>query len=121
MMKLMSKMNCGIIYAVKQNLFNDRFKSIAAFMNIYTDTPIDYYTPDILEHLLSNAIAELLENLEHPSSFWFEYRHWKKEPWNMSDFDAMCAALAAIPVKNNELYINGFRPIEEFEFSRTKN
>ena len=120
-MQLMSKMDCGIIYAVKLNLCNDIYKSIATFMHLYTDTPIDYYTNAMLEDLLSNAIAQLLENLNHPSAFWFEYRHWKKKPWNMSDFDAMCAALAAIPVKNNNDYINGFRPLEEFEFVRTKN
>lgn len=108
-------MNCGIIYAVKLNLEGDRYKSIATFMSKYTDTPIQHYTNTILETILSNAIADLLEDLQHPSSFWFNYWRWKQYPWEMKDFEAICAALTEIAVKDKEgNYINGFKPLEGF-------
>ena len=111
----MDKMNCGIIYAVKLNLDGDRYKSIATFMSKYTDTPIEHYTNSILETILSNAIADLLENLKHPSSFWFSYWRWKQWPWEMNDFEAICAALSEVAVKDeNGNYINGFMPMEDF-------
>lgn len=115
-MKLMDKMNCGIIYAVKLNNCGDYYDSIAAFMSKYTDTPVKHYTKSILETILSRAIAELLENLNHPSSFWFEYWHFKQAPWNRTDFEAICAALSTIAVKDEDgNYINGFRSLDEFE------
>lgn len=114
-MQLMDKMNCGVIYAVKMNIKGNYYDSIASFMSQYTDTPINHYTHPVLETILSRAIAELLENLEHPSSFWFEYWHFKQSPWSKTDFEAICAALSAIPVKNKNNYINGFRPFEEFQ------
>ena len=84
-------------------------------MSHYTDTPINHYTHPILETILSRAIGELLESLNYPSSFWFEYWRWKQDPWNMNDFEAICSALSSIAVKDKEgNYVNGFRPIEEF-------
>ena len=62
-MNLMSKMSCGVIYAAKLNHQADLYKSIAHFMSKYTDTPIEYYTPKILEKILFNAVAELLNHL----------------------------------------------------------
>lgn len=114
-MKRLSKKNCGIIYAVKLNQEGDKYKSIATFMSKYTDTPIEYYTKAILETLLSHAIADLLDNLKYPSSFWFNYWRWKHFPWDMNDFDAICATLTEIAVKDeNGNYINGFMPLEDF-------
>lgn len=115
-MKLMSKMNCGIIYAVKWNKQNDLYKNIASFMSNYTATPIEYYTPAILENILVNAISDLLDHMEHPSVFWHEYWRYKQFPWEMTDFEAMCAVLNTISVKDDETYINGFRPMEENDF-----
>ena len=115
-MKLMDKMNCGVIYAVKLNPKGDRYESIASFMSKYTDTPIEHYNKSILETRLICAIANLIENMEHPCEVWFEYQHMLHEPWSMSNFDAMCAAMSTVAVKDeNGNYINGFRPIEEFE------
>lgn len=114
-MKLMDKMNCGVIYAVKMNIKGDHYDSIASFMSKYTDTPINCYTHSILETILSRAVAELLDNLEYPSSFWFEYWHFKQSPWNRTDFGAICAAMSTIQIKKDGKYINGFRPFEEFD------
>ena len=114
-MKLMNKMNCGIIYAVKLNKENDKYKSIATFMSKYTNTPIEHYTTNILENILINAVSDLLNNMEYPSSFWHEYCSLKRDPWNMNDFDAICAAFSIIQVRNDTSYINGFIPIEEFD------
>lgn len=115
-MKLMDKMNCGIIYAVKLNKENDRHKSIASFLSKYTDAPVEYYSNKMLENALARAIADLLNHMDYPSSFWHEYWHLKQDPWNMNDFDAMCAALAIVQVRNDKEYMNGFSPIEENEF-----
>ena len=110
---MMDKMNCGIIYAIKLNPAGNWYDSIASFMSKYTDTPITHYSHPILETILSNAIADLLNNLKYPSSFWYEY--WRcKKIWGYSDFDAICATMANIQVKENNDYINGFQPIEEF-------
>ena len=115
-MEVMSEKSCGIIYAVKMNKENDRYKSIATFMSKYTDTPINYYTPNILENILVDAISDLLNHMKYPSSFWHEYWSLKQEPWNMNDFEAICAALSTVAVMDGkDNYINGFIPIEEFE------
>ena len=112
----MDKMNCGVIYAVKLNNKGNAYDSIASFMSKYTDTPINAYTHPILETILSTAVADLLNSLEHPSGFWFEYWRFKQSPWNHSDFEAICGALATTAVRDSEgKYINGFLPIEEFE------
>ena len=111
----MDRMSCGVIYAIKLNPEGDRYKSIATFMSKYTDTPIEYYTNKLLETALSYAVADLLDNLKYPSSFWFKYWQWKQYPWNMNDFDAICAALAETAVKDeNGNYINGFMSLEDF-------
>lgn len=111
----MDKMSCGIIYAIKLNPEGNRYKSIATFMSKYTDTPVEYYTNKLLETALSSAIADLLDNLKHPSSFWFSYWRWKQWPWGMTDFEAICAALSEVAVKDgNGTYINGFMPLEDF-------
>ena len=111
----MDKMTCGIIYVVKMNLEGDRYKSIANFMSKYTNTPIEHYTNSLLETILSNAVAGLLDDLKHPSSFWFNYCRWQQYPWNMNDFEAICAALSEITVKDKDgNYINGFIPPEDF-------
>lgn len=111
----MDKMSCGIIYAIKLNPEGDIYKSIATFMSKYTSTPIEYYTNKLLETILSNAIADLLNNLKYPSSFWFNYWRWKQWPWEMNDFEAICAALNEVAVKDeNGNYINGFMPLEDF-------
>ena len=115
MMERMSKINCGIIYAVKQNKQEDKYKSIATFMSHYTDCPISYYTNNIITNLLSGAISDLLNHLEYPSAFWTEYWNWKQDPWSMNDFEAMCAGLYNVQVRKNGEYINGFRPFEDFE------
>jgi len=118
-MALMEKINCGVIYAVKMNQAGNWYDSIASFMSKYTDTPITHYSHSMLETILSRAIADLLDNLKRPSSFWFEY--WRcKKVWDYSDFDAMCASLATVQVKDLQsdgayIYINGFRPFEEFK------
>lgn len=111
---MMDKMNCGVIYAVKMNVKGNYYESIASFMSKYTNTPVEYYTNAILETILSNAIADLLNNLIHPSAFWFEYWRLKQYPWEMNDFEAICAAMANIQVRDTNNYINGFQPIEEF-------
>ena len=115
-MNLMDKMNCGVIYAVKLNPKGDHYQSIAAFMSKYTDTPIDHYNKSIITTRLVCALADLIENMEHPCGIWFEFWHYRQDPWSMDDFNAMCASLATVAVKDeNGNYINGFRPIEEFE------
>ena len=54
--------------------------------------------------------------MRYPSSFWHEYWSLKQEPWNMNDFEAICAALSTVAVMDGkDNYINGFIPIEEFE------
>ena len=114
-MELMSKMSCGIIYAAKMSK-DDAYTSISHFMSNYTNTPIEYYTHNIIENLLSSAISDLLNHMKYPSGFWSEYCHYKQYPWKMNDFYAMCAALSSVQVREGELYLNGFRPIEQFEF-----
>lgn len=108
-------MSCGVIYAIKLNPEGDKYKSIATFMSKYTITPIEHYTNSILETILSNAVADLLDNLKYPSSFWFSYWRWKQYPWSMNDFEAICATLTEIAVKDEKgNYINGFIPLEEY-------
>lgn len=115
-MNLMDKMNCGVIYAVKLNNKGNWYDSIASFMSKYTNTPVEHYTKSILETRLVCAIADLIENMEHPCGVWFEYWHMRQYPWNKNDFEAMCVAMSTIAVKDEHgNYINGFRPLEEFD------
>lgn len=115
-MRLMEKMNCGVIYAVKLNYSGNWYDSIASFMSKYTDTPVGHYSHAILETRLICALADLMDNMTNPSSLWYEYWHFKRYPWSKSDFDAMCSSLSTVAVKDEfGNYINGFRPREEFE------
>lgn len=116
-MKLMEKINCGVIYAAKMNQKGDHYQSIASFMSKYTDTPIEHYTKQIITTRLICALGDLMEHMDHPCGVWFEFWHMRQSPWHTDDdFEAMCGALATIAVKDkNGRYINGFRPFEEFE------
>ena len=40
---------------------------------------------------------------------------YKQYPWDMNDFDAACAVLAEIRVKDGDNYINGFIPFEQYQ------
>lgn len=115
----MDKMTSGIIYTIKQKGCSR--EEVAKFMHYYTDTPIDYYTDEIIDNLMERTITEAIRYNEKPASIIYEYFYWRREPWCYSDFEAICAALSSIQVKEinpktGDLeYINGFRPIETFD------
>ena len=116
MSKLMAKQNCGIIYAIKRCKYETIERSIAEYMSQYTGTPVEYYTKFVLYKILVNAIADLLNTMDNPGSFWYEYQHWKIGLIKYDDFKAICAALATVQVRDdNDNYINGFRPVEEYK------
>jgi len=121
-MAVMSKMNCGVLYSIKLKGELTSQTAITNFMSKYTDTPYEYYNSYMIEQIVSNAIAELLDHVKHPSFIWHEYQERLHFPWNMNSFDAMCSILCEVQVKENDEYINGFRPIEEYsEFFKEKN
>lgn len=118
-----SRMNCGVIYAIKQNREGDYAKSVIQFMSKYTDTPIEYYSDKAVESIVINAVAEMMEKMEHSSVYFCSYMRWQDYPWNMSCFEALCAALSEVMVYDtkNKKYVNGFRPLEEYdEFKSVK-
>ena len=115
----MDKMTCGIIYTVKNKGYSR--EEIAKFMHYYTDTPIEYYSDAIIDNLMERTLVEATRSNKNPASIINEYFYWRRKPWCYSDFEAICAALCTIQVKETnpetgELeYINGFRPIENFD------
>jgi len=114
----MDKMTSGIIYVIKE--YGHSREEVAKFMHYYTDTPIEYYTNAIIDNLMERTIVEAIRDNERPASIANDYFYWRHEPWNYSNFDAICAALTNIQVRRvnfdtgkNE-YINGFWPREDF-------
>lgn len=112
----MDKMYAGVLYAVKQNHQHDYMSSIVHFMSKYTGTPKEYYTAPMIQRILIQSIAAMLNEMEYPSGYFVSFMQWKEYPWNYSDFEAMCAALTEVPVKaKTGEYINGFIPLEGFD------
>jgi len=106
----------GIIYTIKNKGYSR--EEVVKFMHYYTDTPIEYYTDKMVDNLMEKTLVEAIRNNEHPASVINEYFYWRHEPWNYSDFDAICAALTLLQVKRINFetgeyeYINGFSPWE---------
>ena len=115
----MNKMFSGIIYVIKK--YGHSREEVAKFMHYYTDTPIEYYTDAIIDNLMERTIVEAIRDNERPATIANDYFYWRSGLWHYSNFDAICAALCAIQVKETnpetgELeYINGFQPIEKFD------
>lgn len=115
----MDKMTSGIIYTIKQKGYSH--EEVAKFMHYYTDTPVEYYTDEMIDHLMEKILIEATRYNEKPASIISEYFYWRHSPWNYSDFEAICAALSNIQVRQEDFetgelkYINGFWPIEDFD------
>ena len=115
----MDKMTSGIIYTIKK--YGHSREEVAKFMHSYTDTPVDYYTDNIIDSIMEKTMVEAVRSNEKPASIVYDYFYWRHDPWNYSNFDAICAALANIQVKRENLdtgeyrYINGFWPWEDFD------
>lgn len=116
----MDKMYQGIIYTVKH--CGHSREAIIDFLHRYTSTPKEYYTNSIIDRIMEQTMLEAVRYNLNPVSILFEYFSWMKDPWNYSHFDAMCAALGSIQVRerikdtDNYSYINGFTSvIDEFE------
>lgn len=115
---MLEKKSIGVIYAVKNAFGDEKEKAIASFMSKYTDTPIEFYTPYHIHTILISAVVDLLNHMKYPGSFFANYSRYKEYPWNMSDFEAICAAINEVPVrkKNPQTdlyeYINGFWEME---------
>ena len=109
----MDKMYQGIIYTIKRE--GHSREAIADFMHNFTDTPKEYYTNYIINQLLEQTMSAAVRENQYPSSILYEYFNWKHEPWNYDEFNAMCAALSSIQVREKDAetgkynYINGFK------------
>lgn len=117
---MLQKMSIGVIYAVKNGYDKEeKEKAIASFMSKYTDTPIEFYTSNHIQNILIQTVIDLLNNMKYPGSFFANYQRYKEYPWNMDDFNSMCAALSEVQVRNKNPetdlyeYINGFWDIGE--------
>lgn len=114
----MDKIYMGIIYTIKQKGYS--YDEIAKFLHQFTDTPIEYYTPEILTTILQNTMLAAIQDNEHPVSIVRNYFDCKHYPWNYTEWQAMCAAVGAIEVRHKNLitneyeFINGFKPMEGF-------
>ena len=114
----MNKMTSGIIYTINNRGYSR--EEIAKFMHAYTDTPSEYYNDSIIDSLVERTLIEAVRDNEHPASIVNDFFYWRHDPWNYSDFEAMCVALSNIQVKrensetNKYEYINGFWPMEDF-------
>lgn len=114
----MERVYVGIIYTIKQKGYS--YDPIRKFMHKYTDTPVEYYTDSIIDHLVETSLIAAVHDNEHPASILIDYFSWKHEPWNYSEFEAMCAALSNIQVRRENYntgkleYINGFCEMEDF-------
>ena len=116
----MEKMYQGIIWIIKN--YGHSREVIINFLHKYTSTPKEYYTNGIIDQIIEHAMLEAVRYNLNPVSILFDYFSWMKDPWNYSHFDAMCAALSNIQVRerikdtDNYCYINGFTSImDEFE------
>lgn len=116
MEKLLSEMSIGIIYAVKVGRGDTYREKVANFMSKYTNTPVEHYNRWVLDRIMVNVFSELLDCVEHPSSVFRDYYTWAyQSSFAYDNFDAMCAALSNVPVREKEdkdteeyKYINGF-------------
>ena len=116
----MEKMYQGIIWVIKN--YGHSREVIINFLHKYTSTPKEYYTNGIIDQIMEHTMLEAVRYNLNPVSILFEYFSWMKDPWNYSHFEAMCAALGSIQVRerikdtDNYCYINGFTSImDEFE------
>ena len=116
----MDKMYQGIIWIIKH--YGHSREAIINFLHRYTCTPKEYYTNGIIDQIMEHTMLEAVRYNLNPVSILFEYFSWMKDPWNYSHFEAMCAALGSIQVRerikdtDDYSYINGFTSvIEEFE------
>ena len=115
----MEKLSMGIIYTIKREGYSR--EAIKKFLHSFTDTPIDYYTDEILDGIMERTMVAAVRDNEHPQAIVNEFFHWQHYPWNYSKFDAICAALGNIQVRRENYeteelqYINGFAAMKEFE------
>lgn len=114
------KMYQGIVWTIKHNEYSR--EPIIDFMHKYTDTPKEHYTDYIINQIVEQTMIEIVRYHLHPSSVLSDYFCWLKAPWNYSHFEAMCAAIGAVQVREKDIetgdyyYINGFSEIiENFE------
>lgn len=115
MEQLLSEMSIGIIYAVKAGRGDTYREKVINFMSKYTNTPVEHYNRWALDRIIVNTFSELLDCVEHPSSVFHDYYTWAyQSPVNYDNFDAMCAALSNVQVREKDeateeyKYINGF-------------
>lgn len=114
----MEKLYIGVIYTLKQKGYSQ--EEVAKFLHKFTDTPIEYYTPEILMTVLQNTMLAAIQENSHPASIVREYFMYKQFPWDYDEWQAICAAISSIEVrhKNSETnkyeFINGFGPMEGF-------
>lgn len=116
----MEKMYQGIIWTVKH--YEHSREAIIDFLHKYTSTPKEYYTNNIIDRIMEQTMLEVIRYNLNPVSILFEYFSWMKDPWNYSHFEAMCAAIGGVQVREKDTetgdyhYINGFSEVmEEFE------
>lgn len=114
----MEKLSMGIIYTIKRNGYSR--EAIKEFLHSFTDTPINYYTDEILDSIMERTMVAAVRDNEHPQAIVSDFFYWQHYPWNYSKFDAICAALGNIQVRRENYstekleYINGFMPLEGF-------
>ena len=120
MMNCIDKMYQGIIWIIKNKGYSR--EAIIDFMHEYTNTPKEYYTDYIFSQIMEQTMIEAVRYALYPSSIISDYFCWKKDPWNYNEFEAICAALGNIKVREKDIetgdyyYINGFSEVmEEFE------
>ena len=119
-MMCIDKMYQGIIRTIKNKGYSR--EAIVDFMHKYTDAPKECYTDYIINQIVEQTMIEIVRYNYYPSSILSEYFSWMKAPWNYSHFEAMCAAISAVQVREKDIetgdyyYINGFSEVmEEFE------
>lgn len=114
------KMYQGIVWTIKHNEYS--YEAIVDFMHKYTDTPKEYYNEDIINRIVEQTMLEAIRYNLYLVSILSDYFCWMKQPWNYSHFEAMCAAIGAVQVREKDIvtgdyyYINGFSEVmEKFE------
>lgn len=126
----MDNLTLGIIYAVKRCEKSAK-ESIIDFLSEYTGTPKEYYSDREIIRIIRYSFVDYLKTADKPAFDVWQYFDAKRQHENFKDVfpvqqkqhaercglldidtEAIISALRLAKVKDNGLYVNGFR--EEF-------
>lgn len=109
----MEQRTCNIIRACKGSLYpeiDNRIERVKAYLSKECGCPEEYYTEEIMESIMIDAMYDYIDTCNKPSTFLRMIRNCIKKELSLTE--KICVAFTLVQVKKDDKYINGFK--EEF-------